>query len=73
MCAITAAIKKSKSIIKKNKKKHDKTVLIAKTRLNSIEALISKALNDSYISHDEFVLVNNVSKEYDYMKEEIKI
>ena len=52
MCAITAAIKKSKSIIKKNKKKHDKTVLIAKTRLNSIEALISKALNDSYISHD---------------------
>ena len=72
MCAITAAIKKSKSIIKKNKKKHDKTVLIAKTRLNSIEALISKALNDSYISHDEFVLVNNVSKEYDYMKEEIK-
>ena len=72
MCAITAAIKKYKSIIKKNKKKHNKTVLLAKTRLNSIEALISEALNYSYISHDEFVLVNNVSKEYDDMKEEIK-
>ena len=72
MCAITVAIKKYKSIIKKNKKKHDKTVLLAKTRLNGIEALISKASNDSYISHDEFVFVNNVSKEYDDMKEETK-
>ena len=34
--------------------------------------VISKALTDSCISHDEFVLVNNVSKEYDDMKEKIK-
>ena len=40
-------------------------------RLNSIEVLIFKALTDSYTSHDEFVLVSNVSKEYDDMKEEI--
>ena len=51
---ITAGIKKYKSIIKKKKKKHDKTVLLAKSRLNSIEVLISKALLDSNISHDEF-------------------
>ena len=43
-----------------------------KNNLNSIEILISKALTDSYIYHDEFVLVNNVLKEYDEMKGEIK-
>ena len=70
--AITAGIKKYKSIIKKKKKKHDKIVLLAKSKLNSIEVLISKALIDSVISHDEFVLINNVLKDYDKMKEEIK-
>ena len=34
--------------------------------------LISKVLNDSYISHDEFILINNALKKYDDMKEEIK-
>ena len=73
ICAITAGIKKYKSIIKKKKKKHDKIVLLAKSKLNSIEVLISKALIDSNISHDEFVLINNVLKEFYDMKEEIKI
>ena len=45
---------------KKKKKKHDKIVLLGKDKLNTIEVLISKALVDSYISHDEFVSVNNV-------------
>ena len=40
--------------------------------LNSIGILISNVLIDSVISHDEFVLINNVQKEYDEMKEEIK-
>ena len=39
ICAIAAGIKKYKSIIKKNKKKHDKTLLLAKTKLNSIKTL----------------------------------
>ena len=70
--AITAGIKKYKSIVKKKKKKHDKRVLFRKDKLNNIEVLISKALIDSYISHDEFVSVNNVLREYYEMKEEIK-
>ena len=37
-----------------------------------MEALISKALIDSNVSNDEFVLKNNVLEEYDKMKEEIK-
>ena len=72
ICVITAGIKKYKSIIKKKKKKHDKIVLLAKSKLNSIEVLISKALINSVISHDEFVLINNALKEYNKMKEEIK-
>ena len=71
ICAITARIRKYKSIIKKKKKKH-KIILLAKSKLNSIEVLISKALIDSVVGHDEFVLINNVSKEYNEMKEEIK-
>ena len=46
--------------------------MLARTKLNSMAVLISKALTDSYISHDEVVLVSNVSKEYDDMKEKIK-
>ena len=65
ICEIAAGIKKYESIIKK--KKHDKIVLLAKSKLNSIEVLVS-----SNISHDEFVLIDNVLKEYDEMREEIK-
>ena len=72
ICAITAGIKKYKSVIKKKKKKHDKIVLFGKDRLNAIEVLISKSSIDSYISHHEIVSVHNVLREYYQMKEEIK-
>ena len=71
ICAIFAGTKKCKEIIKKKKKKHDKIVLLGKNKLNTIEVLISKTLINSYISHDEFVSINNVLKEYNEMKEEI--
>ena len=54
ICAVTAGIKKYKSIKKKKKKKHDKIVLLGKDKLNTIEVLISKAVMESYISHDQF-------------------
>ena len=62
ICAITAGIKKYKSVIKKKKKKHDKIVLLTKAKLNSIEVWIFKALIDSNISHDEFILIKNALK-----------
>ena len=61
-----------KPIIKKKKKTRDKIVLLAKSKLSSIEILISKALIDLNISHDEFVLINNALKEFSDIKEEIK-
>ena len=72
ICAITAGIRKCKSIITKKKKKHDKIVLLSKSKLNSMEVLTSKALTDSVISRGEFILIKNVQKEYDEMKEEVK-
>ena len=43
--------------------------MLAKSKLNRTEVLISKAFIDSVISHGEFVLIN-VLKEYHKMKEE---
>ena len=39
-------------------------------KLNSIEFLVSKALIDLYISHDELVSANNVLREYNEIKEQ---
>ena len=70
---ISVAIKKYKSIIKINdttrQKKHKKIVLLANSKLNRIEVLVSKLLIDSDISYYELALINNILKEYDNMKE----
>ena len=70
--AIIAGVKKYKSVINKMKKRHDKIVLLGKTKLDTIKVLILKVLIDLYISHDEFVSVNNTLRVYDEMKEETK-
>ena len=62
ICAITAGIKKYKSIIQKKKKNYFKIILLAKTKLNIIQLLISKTLIDSYISHDYFFSEQFVTK-----------
>ena len=46
--------------------------MLARYKLNSIEVLISQDLIDLNISHDKLVLINNVVKEYDEMREELK-
>ena len=44
-------------------------MLLGKDKLNAIEVSInSKALIDSYISHDKFVSLDNVLREYNEMK-----
>ena len=61
-----------KLIIKKKKKMHDKTVLMGKDKLNTIEVLIFKSLIDSYISHDKFISVNIILREYNDIKNKMK-
>ena len=58
--------------MKKKKKHHNKIVLLGMDKLSTIEVLISKSLVHSYISHDEFVSINNVLREYNSRKEEMK-
>ena len=70
VCAITAGIKHINQSSKK--RKISMIVLLAKCKLNSIEVLFSKILIHLVILHDEFVLINNVPKEYNEMKEELK-
>ena len=43
-----------------------------KAKLNTIEVLISKSLIDSCISHDEFISINDVLREYNETKEDIQ-
>ena len=47
--------------------------MLGKEKLSTIEVLISKALIDSYISHEKFVSVINALKEYNEIKEEKNI
>ena len=63
---------KYQSIIKIKKEKHDKIILLAKSKLNSIEILTSKTIIDSIFGHDKFVLIQNVLKGYDGMNKENK-
>ena len=50
----TGIIKKLLSITRNKKKKHDKILMLAESKLNSIETLISQALIDMEISHKQF-------------------
>ena len=52
-------VKENVSLIKK-KKRHGKIVFLAKTNVDTMEVLISKALINSYIYHNNFFSVNNV-------------
>ena len=54
--------------LKNQKEKDDKVILLAKTKLNTIN-LMSLAFINSYISHDEFVVVNKVLSECSVMKQ----
>ena len=60
------------NITKKRKKKHNKIIVLAKNKLNMIDTLLSSALNDSEISHDEFTNIINEANIYENIKENIK-
>ena len=65
----------SKSLLKltkKRKKKHNKIIVLAKNKLNTIDTLLSSALNNSEISHEEFTNIINEENIYEIIKENIK-
>ena len=61
-------IKKLLSITRNKKKKHDKIFMLAKSKLNSIETLVSQALIDMEISHEELATILNERDKYEEIK-----
>ena len=59
-------------VTKKRKKKHNKIIALAKSKLNMIDTLLSSALNDSKISHEEFTNIITENNIYENIKENIK-
>ena len=68
----TEIIKKILKITRNKRKKHNTIIMLAKTKLNSIETLMSQALIDLNISHEEFQIIVNEKEKYDQMKESIR-
>ena len=68
----TGVIKKLLKEIRKKKKKYSKIIILAKSKLNSIETLMSEALIDLDISHEESKTIVNEKEKYDQMKESIR-
>ena len=60
-------------VTKKRKKKHKKIIALAKNKLNVIDTLLSNALNDSKISHEEFTNIITEKNICENIKENIKI
>ena len=65
-------IKKLLSITRNKKKKHVKILALAKSKINNIEALVSQALIDLEISHEEFITILEQKEKYEKMKENVK-
>ena len=59
-------------VTKKRKKKHNKIIALAKGKLNMIDTLLSSALNDSKINHEEFTNIITEKNIYENIKENIK-
>ena len=55
-------IKKLLSITRNKKKQNNKILVLAKSKLNSIETLVSQALPDMEISHEEFITILNAER-----------
>ena len=69
----TGIIKKLLKTTRNKKKKHNKIVMLARSKLNSIESKISKALIDNEISHEDFETIINEEKKYRELKESIRM
>ena len=68
----TGIVKKLLNITRNKKKKHEKILMLAKSKLNSIETLISQALIDLEVSHEKFTTILNEKDKYEKMKDNLR-
>ena len=69
----TGFVKKFLKTIRTKKKKHNKIVMVARSKLNSIESKISEVLINNEISHEDFMTILNEEKKYRELKESIRM
>ena len=68
----TTIIKELLRITKSKKKKQDETDMLAKSKLNSIQTLVSQALIDLELSHEQFITILKEKGKYEKIKENVK-
>ena len=69
----TGLVKKLPKATINKKKKHNKIVMLARSKLSSIESKISEALINSQISHEDFITIINEKRNYRELKESIRM
>ena len=69
----TGLVKKLLKATRNKEKKHNKIVMLARIKLNSIESKISEALINNQISHEDFIIIINEERNYRDLKESIRM
>ena len=69
----TGLVKKLLKATRNKKKKHNKIVMLARSKLNNIESKISEALINNQISHEDFMTIINKERNYRELKENIRM
>ena len=69
---ITGIVKKLLNITTTKNKKHDKILMLAKSKLNSIDTLISQVLIDIDISHEEFIIILKENDRYEMVNHNLR-
>ena len=66
-------VKKLLKAIRNKKKKHNKIVMLARSKINSIESKVSEALINNKISHKNFITIINEERNYRELKKRISM
>ena len=69
----TGLVKKLLKATRNKKKKHNKIVMLARSKLNDIESKISEALINNQIIHEDFITIINEERNYRELKESIRM
>ena len=69
----TGLVKALLKITRDKKKKHNKIVMLARSKLNSIESKIFEPLMNNQVSHEDFMTIINEERNYRKLKESIRM
>ena len=72
LCLGSGVIHKTQKVFESKSKKHDKIKTLAESKLDSISNLVSKAIENAHISHEEYQFILKEVEHYRVMKEQIR-